>query len=149
MLFKLFKNWNILTQANKVGISKFIAMQSAKNYATSSAIGILMIPNGHEEDSASYVKVGMAFQRLWLTAASLGLSLQPLAALPYLANRVKAGDAGELTSPHASEVVDAQSHIMELFGNPPGTVAMIFRIGYAEAPSAHSKKSEPGILYLA
>ena len=148
LLFKLFRNWNVLVQANKINISKFIASQSAKNYATSSAMGILLLPEAAQDDDVSYVKIGRVFQRMWLMVTSLGLSLQPLAALPYLAARVKAGDAGELTEAHASAVVKAQAHIMELFGNPKGSVAMMFRLGYAKPPSAHSKKSEPGILYI-
>jgi hypothetical protein len=137
VLFKTLKNWKTLTLLNRIKISHFIASQSAKNYEASSAIGMLTIPADTPED---FVKAGRAFQRLWLTATELVVSLQPVTALAYLAQRIGAGEGG-LSAEHASQVMHAQEKINALFDNPPGTVAMMFRVGYGPRPSAHSRKT--------
>lgn len=145
MLFKALRNWAFLSFMNKIGISKFIASQSAKNFASSSAIGMLMIPNNSYE---SYINIGRTFERMWLTATKLGLYIQPLGALAYLAERVNAGDVGNITAAHAIAIKEAQDNILKLFGNPEGVVGMMFRVGYAEPPTAHSRKLDPEIKYL-
>jgi hypothetical protein len=145
VLFKMLKNWSILMVFNYIGISRFIALQSANNYAASSAIGILIIPDDTNE---SYIKAGMTFERIWLKADQLGVSVQPVTALAYLAKRVSVGDAGELSFDHTKEITETQNNILKLFGNPSGTVAMMFRMGYGASPSAHSHKSAPIITYL-
>ena len=146
MLFKTLKNWSFLGVMNKVGISKFIASQSAKNFASSSAIGVLMMPDNSYE---SYINIGRTFERMWLTATKLGLYIQPLGALAYLAERVAAKNIGNISAEHAVAITKAQNSILGLFGNPDGVVGMMFRIGYSEPPTAHSKKSDPEIKYLA
>lgn len=144
ILFKMLKNWPTLAFLNHLGISRLIASQSAKGYASSSAIGIITMPDDANE---SYVKAGRAFERLWLTAARLDVSLQPVTALAYLAERVAAGDAAELSQNHAEKIITAKNRILGLFGEPSGVIAMMFRMGYANAPSARSRKSEANIIY--
>ena len=72
---------------------------------------------------------------------------RPVTALAYLAERVTAGDAGELSPSHTAAITEAQNHILTLFNQPKGIVAMMFRIGYGGKPSAHSRKSKPEIAY--
>lgn len=145
LLLRALKNWSVLAFLNHVRISRIIAAQSARGYAASSAIGMVVMPGNTDE---SYVKAGRLFERVWLTAARLGVSIQPVTALAYLAERVAAGDAGDLSSSHTAEISRAQHEIVSLFGDPQGTVAMMFRVGYGKAPTARSHKTAPEIAYL-
>lgn len=143
-LFRMLRSWPVLRVMNVIGISRFIAMQSAKGYAASSAIGMVTIPN---DANTNFVEAGRLFERLWLTATKLGVSIQPVTALAYLDQKFIAGEADDLTPDHGMQVHIAQKVIAGLFGNPAGTVAMMFRMGYGDAPSARSKKAEPAITY--
>jgi nitroreductase len=143
-MFSLLRHPGILRFLNHFGISKFIAKQSAANYAASSAIGAITIP---EIEDVNFVEAGRAFERLWLTATMLGLSIQPVTALVYLHKRIAANEAGSMALHHREAVVRAEKDIHALFGDPRGTIAMIFRIGYANPPSARSKKSKPEVVY--
>jgi nitroreductase len=145
ILFKRLQNWSFLALMNNIRVAKFIASQSAKVFAAASAIGMIVIPDSR---NISYVRAGMAFERLWLCATEIGLSIQPVTALAYLAERIMAGDAGELTKRHSDDILAAQNHIRAMFGSPQGTIAMMFRMGYGDTPSAHSRKSAPQIKYF-
>jgi nitroreductase len=142
ILFKSLKHWSWLVALNKVGISKFIASQSASGYSASGAIGLFMMPNDLDKD---YIRAGCVFEKLWLVATELGLSIQPVTALFYLAGRIAAGDPGDLTDRHIQQIRQTCQEILKLFENPQGTVAIIFRMGYADQPSARSFKKQPQI----
>jgi len=143
-MFRVLRSWKTLAVLNRVGISKFIRAQSAAVYATAPVIGMVIIPEAANE---RYVAAGRLFERFWLTATLFGVSIQPMAALAYLAGRVAAGDAGELSADHAEAVIKAQDAVNALFGKKEGVVAMMFRMGYAAAPSAHSRKMEPHVMF--
>jgi hypothetical protein len=106
-MFSLLRNWRILTALNHIGISKFIAGESAKVYASAPTIGMVIVP---DTTTTSYVEAGRSFERFWLMATQLGVGIQPVTALAYLAERVAAGDAGELSPQHATEITQAQEN---------------------------------------
>jgi nitroreductase len=143
LLFKHLRHWSNAQRLNRISIARFIAAQSAKVYSHSAAIGMITIPN---EDSKEYVMAGRAFERLWLTATKLGIQLQPMAALPYLAQRITEGSAEELSENHQRQIQEQYDEIRSLFSNPPGITAMMFRVGYGPLPSAHSLKASPKII---
>jgi nitroreductase len=143
LLFKKLKHWRLLSMLNRIKISRVIALGSANVYAASAAIGMLTIP---DDAPQTFVRAGMAFERFWLTATGRGISLQPVTALAYLAERIHAGEGG-LSPLHAGQIMAAQKKINELFLNPPGVIAMMFRMGYASAPSARSQKHKPQVTY--
>jgi nitroreductase len=144
VMFRLFRHWPFLRVANRLSASKGIAAQSAKNYGASSAIGIVTIPGDRAVD---FVQAGRLFQRVWLTATASGVSLQPITALAYLAVRTAAGETGGLSREHQALVLQAERDIRAAFGDPSGTIAMLFRVGYGGKPSAQSRKSNPDITY--
>jgi hypothetical protein len=128
---------------NLFGFSKTVSNQTAKLYETSSAFGIITIPSDSNED---FVRAGRVLERVWLTATSRGLSLQPLAAIPYLMQRIKAGKASDLSVAHRRRITDLDSRIRALGPIPSQKeMALIFRIGYSDSPSARSVKLPPVI----
>lgn len=133
--------WGAAEFLNRFGLSRAIPRQSAELYESSSALCALLIENLSDE---SFVKAGRAFERLWLTAESLGVALQPVTALPYLAQRLETGDTESLSSEHIECIRSAYAQIAQTF-NLQGSerIAMLFRVGYGPAPSARSAKAPP------
>lgn len=144
ILFKRLKNWNFLKILNHIGISKLIAAQSAKGYAASSAMGVITMES---DDKKNFVRAGQRFQRLWLIATEQGISLQPVTALAYLAQRITAEAPLDLSPEHQDEIMKADKNIRGIFGIGNEPIAMIFRMGYGEDPTAQSQKTEAHITY--
>ncbi len=140
-LFKyVLCHWELVRILNFFGFSKLIPLQTRDLYASSSAIGIFTIPS---EDDALYLATGRALQKLWLTATSLGISVQIVTAIPYLAQRVRANEASALSDKHIDAIKKAEQQLCTLANNPKGYTSLIFRAGYGEAPTASSTKREP------
>lgn len=141
-MFRLFRHWPIVSALNRLGAARFLASQTAKLYATASAIGVIAIDG---DGDVGFLRAGQALQRVWLTATKLGLSLQPITAVAYLGQRVAVGEA-EALAPYQIELVRrAEARIREVAGIERGTIAMIFRVGYSGGPSARSSKLPPDI----
>lgn len=145
MLFRsVLRSWNLLTLMNRAGFSRTIPEQTAPIYRASSAYGAIVLAGRSDAD---YVAVGRALQRVWLTAVSHGLAMQPTAAIPYLAQRVDAGAASMFNDEHISLIRQAYAVIARAFGiSDSEHVGMMFRIGYATRKVAHSRKLPPIVL---
>lgn len=144
LVFRMLKNDRVLRLLNRVGISRFIASQSAGVYGSSSALGMITMPDDTPE---GFVGAGRLFERVWLRAAERGISIQPITALAYLAQRVAHGAAGDMDPGHRERIMRTERAIRDAFGGPTGTIAMLFRMGYGGSPSARSRKSLPDITY--
>lgn len=140
IIFRLLKNWNIARILGKLGIGNFIASQNAKVYASASAHCVLAVPT---DTPAEFILAGRILERIWLTATSCGLSLQPVTAIPYLAQRVHENDASMFSPAEIDMIKHANDMIRKAFSIPQETIAMTFRIGYDSSPSAHSLKAPP------
>lgn len=143
LLKHVFRHWSVVQTLNKIGLSKGIPAQSAELYKSSSAFGAIIINSTANE---SFFTAGRALQRFWLTATSRGVSFQPVTAIPYLAQRIEAGEADQISSEHQALITAANAVISKEFSLTAGeTVAMLFRIGYGDAPTATSAKLPPVI----
>jgi len=144
-VFKIARFWQCLRLLNLLGFSKTARKRNAKKYASSSGIGALILTSSEDTE---YLNAGRAFQRLWLTATKLGLSIQPITAIPYLAMFLSDGDnATVFSEEHRACIMDEYRTITDIFAvTPKQHVAMLFRIGFGGEPSAHSYKLPPLIL---
>ena len=134
-------HWGATQFLNKIGLSKVIPKQSSALYATSSAFGAICIRNSSE---TSFIEGGRALQRVWLTATSLGLSIQPVTALPYLMQRIEDKDIRSLSKEHVAQIEDSYAHIRLAFNlNDEERIALLFRLGRGDAPTAVSMKHPP------
>lgn len=140
--FRRFQSWKFVQCANKIGASKFIAKENAKGYASSSAIGAIIMQGDAPKD---FMQAGRLLERMWLTLTDNGFSLQPVTAVAYLAQRIQAGAAGELSAEHQELVKRADEETRKILGIGNETIAMVFRIGKGDAPSARSIKLDPSI----
>jgi hypothetical protein len=139
-LFRLARRWSFMRVANAVGFPKFISWQDGKVYATGAAMGAVIVARGGSED---FVNAGRVMQRLWLRATALGLWLHPITALLFAAARVRAGETSVFSQVHC-ELIEREYRIVEeAFGASREIVAMMFRIGHADPPSACSSRRAP------
>lgn len=141
-IFRCLKSWGVAEWAKKIGLPKFIAKENAKVYASSSAIGAIAMEGDTPKD---FMQAGRLLQRVWLTLTSMGLSLQPVTAVAYLAQRIEAGEGGVLSAEHQQLVKEADEETRKILGIGGRTIAMVFRIGKASKPTARAYKMKPEI----
>ena len=132
---KVLSSWKVVQFMNIFGFSRFVPMQSYQLCKGASALCLLSFAGTGLD---SYFNGGRALQRIWLTAASLGLSLHPMTGLVYLIHTVRSGGEG-LSNNHNKMLLKAFDKLRELC--PLGeneSIIMAFRIGYADPPSDKS-----------
>jgi hypothetical protein len=79
LVMRLLKSWPLVRTLNHFGLSRALTAPSAVQVRNSGAVGVLTVANAAPR---SFFAAGRAFERLWLTATDLGLSLHPVASLP-------------------------------------------------------------------
>lgn len=82
-VLKLLRNWQLLSFANRLGASRFLALPSVPQVIRSAAVGLCST----EGQGGRYVNSGRAFARLWLRATQYGLAIHPLGSLPICLKR--------------------------------------------------------------
>lgn len=136
--FRLLRNWDLLRQLNKLGISKVIAKQAEGLCLSSSAIGAVIMDENTDE---AFLNGGRLMQRVWLEATRLGLSLQPMTGITFLVQRVLAGEKEGLSTAQIGLIKDAYEKIGSAFTLGVGeTIVMLFRTGHSRPPSARSRR---------
>jgi len=78
----------------------------------------------NENDNVSQVKVGQSFERFWLEATALGISLQPMS--------------------QTLEVPETRAELAELLPTGSGYPQQVFRLGYAKPAEEHSPRRPLG-----
>ena len=140
---KLFKSWLILRILNKLaGASKMIVKENAEKYAKSGTIGVIIAKGNSDAD---WVNAGRTFERVWLTATKLGLSLHPCTGVLYFMERIKGGDKSAFSPCHLKLIEEAYRNILKVFSAEGQAIPMMFRLGFAEPPSARSRRMPPRI----
>jgi len=145
VLFKLFSNWNILKWFIPLGFPDFVAKDMEKIYGTSSAFGAIVMSGKNSKD---YVLAGMFFERCWLTATKLGLSLQPTTGLHFFAQPILENSHFELSEKTTSLITERYIALEQAYGiTKDETIALAFRLGYADTPSASTTRFEPVVTF--
>lgn len=143
-VMKIFGNWLFVNVVNKLGLANKIQAQSAESCISSSALCAILVDGETNED---YLNGGRLLQRIWLTITKLGLSLQPMTGIPYLARRILAGDSSGFSPEQVGLIKQANEEINSVFNENGKTVLMIFRIGYDPKPSIKTLKLPPKIVF--
>ena len=126
---------------NRIGFAKTIAQENAVTYASGSAMGVILVDN----EDAAFFTVGRIMERVWLEATRLGLSFQLVSGILFFYQRLKAGNFNELSAAEAHLVEQSYREIADIIKTDK-TIALLFRIGVADPPSAYSSKRSPIIL---
>jgi nitroreductase len=147
LAFRMARHWSVMQTLNGIGLSRMIAQQDAKLYATGAGMGALLV--SESADSREFLLVGRAMQRIWLTATKLGLHLQPLAGLLFAAMTLEGGGDDQFSSKHADIIRSNNRSIRETLKlDPDRRVAMMFRLGQAAPPSAVCSKKLPQVEFV-
>src|SRR3989344_6047090 len=93
----------------------------------------------------NFITAGRIMQRFWLAATKLGLSIQPLTGVLFFAQRIFENNSGEFSDTQQEKIKKGYEDIRKSLDIKNGVVAMLFRIGQADPPSAKSLKQEPRI----
>lgn len=144
LIFKIIKNWRVMKFFNALGFNKMAAKGNAGVYVSASAHGTVIVENKDE----NFVSAGRAFQRIWLEATRMGLSIQPVSGTIFLAQRVENRDPHPFSEENSDLIREAAQKIdfaFEIDGNK--IAAITFRIGRAEPPSARSYRKPPEIIF--
>ncbi len=134
---KILKSWKWAERAKKIGMSKQIAKDNAKNYASASALGIIVIPSNSQKD---YLLAGRIMQRVWLKVTSMNLSLQPMTGVLFFTQSILNNKAAQFTVSETQLIENAYGLISNEFGEANRTIAMLFRIGDGGEPTARSSR---------
>ncbi|MDE2031028.1 MAG: hypothetical protein KGI58_02075 [Patescibacteria group bacterium] len=138
VVFKLLKSWRINSFFNKIGISKFIAKENAKLYSES---GAMIAITSNIIDNKIFIETGMLMQRLWLIATKHELYMQPLTGITFLKNTINSSDGiKEFNSEHLKLIESSYKKIKNIFNNNDEHINFIFRVGYAEKPTAGTRR---------
>lgn len=135
IMFRVFQHWSIMRILNKIGFNKIVAQQNGMTNAATAGIGAFMIYNTEPLD---FVKVGRSIERLWLTATSLGLSLQPLSGILFFKLKIDAGETTAFSSYEQNLITNAYQEVSQIFKADGKHIAFMFRIGRGDTPSAQA-----------
>lgn len=135
VMFRIFRHWSVMRFLGAIGFNRIVARQNGATNAAAAAIGALMIKS---TDPLDFVKAGRAIERLWLTATSLGLSLQPLTGVLFLKLKIDAGEDAIFSPRERKLVIAAYQEASRICRADGKHIAFLFRIGCGDAPSAHA-----------
>jgi len=141
---RFFSSWKLLNLINKVGFSKAVANQNAKNYASCAAMGIVWVPSNTDRD---FIISGRIMERIWLKVTKMGLSLQPLTGVLFLMQRIFDGETSNFLPYQVALIQKAYADIGSSFGVKKGTIAMMFRIGDGGSPTARASRLAPEVRF--
>ncbi|MDD2943845.1 MAG: ThiF family adenylyltransferase, partial [bacterium] len=136
---RLLKDWKIASVLNKCGGTFAVSHAASRPIVHSSAIGLLTMPTTSSED---LLRGGQALQRIWLKATELGLSFQPLAAIP-ITSFMDADEFSALAPGKEAAFQALQQKFQLLFPQVNWSAQraiMLYRIGYGPAMTMRSPR---------
>jgi hypothetical protein len=140
LALRLLSYWPVAMAASRLGVGKLLSGVSAQ-LLEHTPLMMLVIGTVPSPDSESrrFLLGGRLSQELWLTAASQGLSCQPLAVLPlFFAQYRRFGDGG-FDGQAGLTVKQLREEFYRSFTlADEENLLMVFRMGYARPPSARS-----------
>jgi hypothetical protein len=139
---RLISDWSVMAAVHDVGGGLGLATSAKKHVAAACAVGLLTLEDPARESVSTrytYVRGGIALQRVWLLATKLGLAFHPMTALTYLFTRLEEGKGAGLDERDGRELVELRRRYREVFElTRPATELMVFRLAVASPPTARS-----------
>jgi len=136
-LFRIFAKWSVMKILKTIGFTSLVGKGNAQTYASSSEMGLLTVSSMNREQ---FVNVGRAFQRIWLTAESIGLSIQPLTGtifMNFFAENVSEGHFSKTER----VLLQKQMSVIRKFVQPSTNIPVVlYRIGKAPKASARARR---------
>lgn len=144
-LMRPFGSWSFVQIINKIGLSDKIHKQSAESCISSSALCAILVDSGTNKN---FLMAGRLLQRIWLKAAKLNLSIQPVTGIPYLARCILAGETRGFSIEQMELIKGSNEVINNIFEAGNKIIVMICRIGYDDKPPVKTLKLPPDIVVV-
>ena len=135
-LFKLLSSWKRLKLLNHFGMSLQFNLYARLQMMSSQACGLLVGPN---YESLNFLKGGELMERIWHEITRLGLSLQPMESLPLFSLNLHLNRGKDFNETQRKKVTKLKEELFSIYGiNQNQCPIFLFRMGYADSPSARS-----------
>lgn len=135
----LMRSWLFLKFLHLLRVPSLIAFKSSLVYARSGAFGVISMPTN---SARAFIEGGRIFQRVWLEATTMGLSIQPLFGFAVFAQRVASEEFSVFSKAEQEQIMQITNELKKMFFVGDRTMVMLFRIGTADEPSAESVKKK-------
>jgi hypothetical protein len=133
---QLLSSWPTMKTLGELGGGRVLEDAARKQIAAASAVGLVTVAGVARE---SHLAGGRAVERVWLTATSAGLALQPMTSLPYLFARLERGGGHGLSDGERARLAALLPRYRHLFATPAGHAeVLLFRVGVANPPTARA-----------
>ncbi|MBI5551723.1 MAG: ThiF family adenylyltransferase [Desulfobacterales bacterium] len=128
-LLRHTRPWPVMAALNHLGLGKMISKISYQGMCSASAIGLLKI-QGHLP--SDFIQGGQALERVWLTAAALGLDFQPMTAITLFRLRWLLDGKHAFSPTHRRLLQTLWPRYEQLFqvADDSESHVMLFRIGH-------------------
>ncbi len=143
LFLRLTRRWNIMHALNRLGLWRLPADIVRRAFVRSSGALLLTLPDSTPE---RFLAGGQALERLWLMLTQQGLAVQPMAALPLLANRWFSDGEHSFAPENHDALRKGLAIFQECFPEanlPTGGSAMLLRIGYADPIPVRTLRRSP------
>lgn len=140
--FWLASHWPLMKIFAWLGLPNKIVRDDTRLYATGSAMCIITAEKNEPHD---YVEAGRILQHIWLVATKMGISIQPVTALLFAAERVIHGDTWTLKEGQITGIKKYYELLTACTNIGAEHLMIMFRIGFADTASATSSRREPVI----
>jgi len=122
----------------ELGGGRVFQERTERSVLRSSAVGLVTVGG---IAPASALRGGRAVERVWLTAAGLGLAFQPVTSLVYMFEMLDGSAATVFSAREREELRGLRARFDALFRAAEGnTRLMLFRVAVAGAPSARAPR---------
>jgi len=137
-MFKLMSSWQRMSALNRLGMSKLFNLYARLQMNSSQAAGVIV---STQANPVTYLKGGVAMQKLWLEATLQGLALQPMEALPIFVLNLQLNKTQDFTENQVKKLKTLKEEFYSLFGlGADHAVIFMFRIGYGTTASARTTR---------
>lgn len=135
-VIRLVSRWERMRWLNKLGVSKSFNLYAQFQVAGSPVLGLLASEGTAPLD---YLKGGRLMQRVLLKIAEEGLSVQPMMAIPIFIINLQVNGGIFFPSRQRAQLLKIKEQFFRLFDlNDKAGLILLFRLGYAPAPTARS-----------
>lgn len=151
LFLRLTRPWPAMRAANLVGLGRLVAFNSWMAMSRSPLAGLVCVPSPEPRD---FLAGGMALERIWLTATSLGLAFQPMTAITLFWLRWQLGGKSDFSRRHQTLLAKVWTGFERLFPELGARAwpIMLFRAGHApmirhwtpRRPLAEALRPAPG-----
>jgi nitroreductase len=132
---RLLRRWPVMETLREVGGGKGLERGTRKAVAASSAVGLVEIAP-HASLRETFFQGGRVVERVWLTAGTAGVAVQPMTALLYMLPRLDEGSPG--LDPAEAEALRRLGADVHRIFDVRGIPLMLMRFSLAEPPAVRS-----------